>query len=108
MSLTLISLAHAALPSRATPKTSPAQANGSLVSEMRGGKVNSPELDQDFSNLTTAEGKYAESWDQQQRIRSATARIAGVAPVAVARPTQVARTQQAQKVRPLSKKKAKR
>ena len=74
--LTLISLGHAALPKRATPQTPAPQKSGTLVSEMRGGKVNSPELDQDFDRLATVEGKYAENWDQQQRLRSATARVA--------------------------------
>ena len=74
--LTLISLGHAALPKRVTPQAASPQKNGSLVSEMRGGKVNSPELDQDFDHVATVEGKYAENWDQQQRLRSATARVA--------------------------------
>ena len=63
---TLISLGHAALPKRTTP----------AVSEIKGAKVNSPEFDQDFAALNQMEGKYAESWDQQQRLRSATNRSA--------------------------------
>ena len=77
MGLTLMSFGHAALPKRATPVTTSArQQNTSLVSEMKGGKVNAPELDRDFSNLSNVEAKYAESWDQQQRLRNATARVA--------------------------------
>ena len=63
---TLISLGHAAIPKRATP----------AVSEIKGAKVNSPEFDKDFAALNQMEGKYAESWDQQQRLRSATNRSA--------------------------------
>ncbi len=75
LGLTFISLGQASVPTRATPPV--AKASGSLMSEMRGGKVNSPELDQDFEKVNTLEGKYAESWDQQQRLRSATSRVAG-------------------------------
>jgi hypothetical protein len=73
---TLISLGHAALPKRVTPAAPTRAQQGSLVSEIKGAKVNSPEFDQDFAALNQAEGKYAESWDQQQRLRAATSRSA--------------------------------
>jgi hypothetical protein len=63
---TLISLGHAAIPKRVTPG----------VSEIQGAKVNSPEFDKDFAALNQAESKYAENWQQQQRLRQATARKA--------------------------------
>jgi hypothetical protein len=67
--ITLISLSHAAIPKRTIP--SPA-----TVTEIKGAKVNAPDLDQDFAALNHVEGKYAESWDQQQRLRTATNRSA--------------------------------
>lgn len=67
---TLISLGHAAIPARATPQTHRALPAGSMVSEIKSSKVNSPEFDQDFSSLNHLEGNFAENWDQQQRIRS--------------------------------------
>jgi hypothetical protein len=60
---TIISLGHAAIPERAQS-----------VSEIRGSKVNSPELDEGFAALNHMESKYAENWNQQQRLRSAVAR----------------------------------
>ena len=61
---TIISLGHAALPQRSAQP----------VTEIKGAKVNSPEFDQDFAALNQMEGKYAENWNQQQRLRSAVAR----------------------------------
>jgi hypothetical protein len=66
---TLISLGHAAIPRRPIP-AAPA------VSEIKGAKVNSPELDKDFAALNQMEAKYAENWEQQQRLRAATNRSA--------------------------------
>jgi hypothetical protein len=60
---TLISLGHAAIPDRAQ-----------TVTEIRGSKVNSPELAESFAALNQMESKYAENWNQQQRLRSAVAR----------------------------------
>jgi hypothetical protein len=70
LGLTLISLGHAALPNRVTPQP----ATG--VSEMKAPKVTAPDLEQDYSKLTNLEGRYAESWDQQERLRSATSGVA--------------------------------
>ena len=67
--LTMISLGHATV-----------SKPGASVSEIRGGKVASPQFDQEFSNLNSLEKQYAESYDQQQKIRSTT-RIARVMPV---------------------------
>jgi len=66
--LTLISLGHAALPQRAT------QPN--VVTELKAPKVTAPDLEQDYSKLTHLEGRFAESWDQQQRLRAATSNVA--------------------------------
>lgn len=66
LGLICISLVQAALPKRVTPSTS------EVVTELKAAKVTAPDLEQDFDRLQQAEGKYAESWDQQQRIRAAT------------------------------------
>ena len=75
--LTLISLGHAALPKRATPETAeqPAQSS-SVLSEINSQKVAAPDLERDYAGLSQNEAKFAESWDQQQRLKSATARVA--------------------------------
>ena len=66
MGITLISLGHAAIPSRATPQ----------VTEIKSKPVLAPDLEQDYARLSQAESKYAESWNQQQKIKSATQRVA--------------------------------
>jgi hypothetical protein len=68
--LTLISLGHAAL------APNPSATNNGIVTEMKTGRVSAPDLDQDYSRLNGAEAKYAESWDQQQRLRTATSQVA--------------------------------
>lgn len=70
LGLTLISLGNASIPKRVAT-TAPA-----TVSEIKGGKVGSPNLDQDFSQLNSLEARYAESYDQQQRLRGATSKVA--------------------------------
>ena len=84
LGITLISLGHAALPKRVMPpQTAQTPARGfgtSPVSEMKGGRVNSPNLESDFVNLNSVEQKYAENWDQQQRLKAATTRVARVVP----------------------------
>jgi hypothetical protein len=77
MGISLISLGHAALPTRATPKTNAQKTQAApLVTEIQNGKVLSPELDQDFNKLNSLEAKYAESLDQQSRLKNATSRVA--------------------------------
>jgi len=66
LGLTLISVSRAAIPKRATPGVSEIQAN----------KAATPNFEQDYQHLTSVESKYAESWDQQQRLRKATQRVA--------------------------------
>jgi hypothetical protein len=66
---TLISLGHAAIPNTTRPAT-----RNTLASEITGSKVTSPTFDDDFASLNQVEGKYAENWDQQQRLRQATGR----------------------------------
>ncbi len=73
----LISLGHAALPKKAIPQTAPAPAKApATLSEMKVSHGAAPELDQDFARLTTVEGQYAESIDQQRKLRSATSKVA--------------------------------
>jgi hypothetical protein len=72
LGLLCISLVQAALPKRVTPQTS------EVVTELKAAKVTAPDLEQDFDRLERAEGQYAESWDQQQRIRAAA--VGGPAP----------------------------
>lgn len=67
LGLLCISLGQAALPKRVTPKTSEA------VTELHADKATAPSLETDFDKLKQAEGRYAESWDQQQKIRAASA-----------------------------------
>ena len=66
LGLLCISLGQAALPKRVTPKTSEA------VTELHADKVTAPDLEQDFDRLEHAEARYAETWEQQQKIRAAT------------------------------------
>lgn len=74
LGLLCISLVQAALPKRVTPQAPEKSKTPEIVSELRAPKVTAPDLEQDFNRLQQAEGKYAESWDQQQRIRAATNR----------------------------------
>ena len=74
LGLTLISVSRAAIPKRATPSVSEIQAN----------KLGNPDFEQDYQKLTSLEGRYAESWDQQQRLRKATQRVASGATTAQA------------------------
>jgi hypothetical protein len=57
-----ITLVQAAMPKRVTPVA---------VTEIKSPKVTAPDLEADFDRLQKAEARYAESWDQQQRIRAA-------------------------------------
>ena len=71
--LTLISLGHAAI---APSQNNSNQTDSNIVSELKTGRVSAPDLDQDYSRLNSVEAKYAESWDQQQRLRTATSKVA--------------------------------
>ena len=66
MGFTLIAIGHAALPKRSTTQ----------LTEMRATKVGSPEMEQDYQRLTALESRYAESADQQKRLKTATLRNA--------------------------------
>ena len=66
---TLISLGHASVSKQSAP-----------VSEIRGGKVAVPQVDQDLAHLNSLESRYSESDEQQQRIKRS-ARLARNAPV---------------------------
>ncbi len=70
LGLTMISLGHAAA------NRPSANNKGTLVSEIRGGKVGTPQFDQDLANLNSLEARYSESNDQQQRIRETTRKVA--------------------------------
>ena len=79
--ITILTLGHAALPKRVTPATqaTPSQnasQNGSMLSEIKGGKVAAPELEQGYDQLAGQESRYAESAAQQERLKAATARVA--------------------------------
>ncbi len=81
LGLTLLSVGHAALPNRVAASQAPmnAQANTPAnvpVSEINSQKVSAPDLDQEYSRLSSVEGQYAESWDQQQKLKSATNQVA--------------------------------
>ena len=67
LGLGLISGAHAALPNANRPAVQP-------LSELKVEKASSPELEQDFSKLSSLESRYAESAAQQQRLKAATSR----------------------------------
>jgi hypothetical protein len=77
--MTLISLGHAAIPKRVLPQTN-SQTNQNtlpnMVSEMKAPKVTAPDLEQDYAKLSNLEARYAESWEQQQRLRAATSNVA--------------------------------
>lgn len=70
LGFTLIAIGHAAIPKKAV--IAPRAATN--LTELRAPKVLTPEMDQDFAKLTSLESKYAESLDQQKRLKSATAR----------------------------------
>jgi hypothetical protein len=63
LGFTLIAIGHAALPKKT-----------SALSELRTSKVAAPEMDQEFVKLTSLESRYAESADQQKRLKTATNR----------------------------------
>jgi hypothetical protein len=65
LGFTLISIGHAALPKKVVSLT-----------ELKTSKVGTPELEQDFSRLASLESRYAESSDQQKRLKTATAKNA--------------------------------
>ena len=62
----LISLGHAALPKKGSAP----------LSEMKAKPVANPEMDQDFARLNSMESHYAESIDQQNRLKTATSKVA--------------------------------
>ncbi len=65
LGFTLISIGHAALPKKVVTLT-----------ELKASKIGTPELEKDFSKLTSLESRYAESADQQKKIKTATLRNA--------------------------------
>ncbi len=84
--ITLLSLGHAALPRRVTPQGSSTnntptrgQTSGqtnNLTELNPNAKVTAPDLDQDYTKLSNLEGQYAESADQQNRLKTATSKVA--------------------------------
>ena len=78
--MTLISIGNASLPSKVTQdaKLTSAPKTRSLVTEINPKKaVLSPDLEQDYSKLNQAEAKFAESWEQQQKLKEATLQASG-------------------------------
>lgn len=71
---TLIAIGHAALPKKAV--TQAGNRPQASLSELRTAKVGAPEMDQDYQRLTSLEARYAESADQQKRLKTATTRNA--------------------------------
>ena len=65
LGFTLIAIGHAAIPKKAVP-----------LSELHTPKVGIPEMEQDYDKLSSLESRYAESLDQQKRLKVATARNA--------------------------------
>jgi hypothetical protein len=65
--LTVVTLSHAALPTRATP---------TLLREIKGGKISSPEFESDLAELNQLEQKYVESHEQQERLKGRSSRVA--------------------------------
>ena len=65
LGFTLIALGHASTVRKSAP-----------LSELSTAKVGSPELEQDYAKLTSLESRYAESADQQKKLKVATSRIA--------------------------------
>ena len=80
--LTLLSMGQAALLRKGQPQApkntaSPPPPSGNLLMEMHpSAKVTAPDLEQDYKRLTALEGKYAESADQQNRLKTATSKVA--------------------------------
>lgn len=66
LSFALMSMGHASLSKKAV---SPNQ-----VTELKTAKAVTPELESDFSKLSSLESRYAESAQQQQKLRAATVR----------------------------------
>jgi hypothetical protein len=69
--LTLISISQAALPSRSTPLTvGQAAPQKTILREIKGGKISSPEFDADLAELNRLEAKYVESAEQMERLKN--------------------------------------
>jgi hypothetical protein len=79
LGLSLIAVGHAAVPQRITSESNtPANPSQSMVTEIRAKQqVQAPDLEQDYAKLSNVEARYAENWYQQQKLRSATSRVAG-------------------------------
>ncbi len=61
-----LGVSNAALPKKATP----------AIAEIKADKANLPDFEKDYVKLNSLEGRYAETWDQQQKLKSATGRVA--------------------------------
>ena len=69
--LTLISISQAALPSRTTPLTAgQGVQQKTILREIKGGKISSPEFDSDLAELNRLEAKYVESSEQMERLKN--------------------------------------
>ncbi|MBU6154787.1 MAG: hypothetical protein KGP28_10835 [Bdellovibrionales bacterium] len=69
--MTLISIGQAALPSKSAPRTSEPSGQGkTLLREIKGGKISSPEFEAELSELNRMEKMYVESPDQMERLKN--------------------------------------
>ncbi len=75
LGFSLIAIGHASVPKKATQATSPTR-TASNLSELKAQKLASPSMDQDYAKLTSLESRYAESADQQKKLKTATLRNA--------------------------------
>ncbi len=73
LGFTLIAIGHASTPKASV--STPAR-KSSALSELRAPKTGTPEMEQDFARLTSLESRYAESSEQQKKLKTATARNA--------------------------------
>lgn len=65
LGFSLIAIGHASIPKKAV-----------RVTELKASKAGSPEMDQDFSSLVNLESKYAESSNQQKKLKASVLRQA--------------------------------
>lgn len=65
LGFTLIAIGHASLPKKTN-----------ALSEIKSSKVNTPELDHEFSRLISLESRFVESPVQQKKLKTATLRNA--------------------------------
>jgi|GEM_PF-3979328 len=75
--LTLIGISHAGIPSRTTPSAAQQAGSGkTILREIKGGKITSPEFEADLAELNRLETRYVESSEQLERLKGRRARVA--------------------------------